>query len=253
MNHTLSISIVTFNNVTEISNLLDPIISFSDVDIFIIDNNSTDGTVEYISSKYPQVHVISNIKNIGFGAAHNKIIEHLTSEFHIFVNPDIVITNKTLIDVISFMKTHESVVAMSPKVKNFDNTEQFLPKKAPTIRYMIGGRLEYISTKFSFWRDKYTLKNQKIMDCMDVDFCTGCFFVTRTHCLRELKGFDERYFLYFEDADLTRRLQNLGRTIYNPHIEVLHEWKRDSSKSYKLFMISLKSMIRYFNKWGWKF
>ena len=151
------------------------------------------------------------------------------------------------------MNKYSDIAAMSPKVMNFDNTEQYLPKKCPTIRYMLGGRLEHISPIFSAWRDKYTMKDQNITTVKDVDFCTGCFLVTRTNYIKKIGGFDERFFLYFEDADLTRRLKEFGRTVYNPHIQVLHEWKRESSKSYKMFIISLKSMIKYFNKWGWEF
>lgn len=252
MNHTLSISIVTYNNVTEISRLLDPIKDCPDIDIYIIDNHSSDGTSNLIKERYPHINILSNKQNVGFGTAHNKIINQLTSQYHIFVNPDIVITAKTLVEVVNFMDNHKDVSAMSPKVLNFDKTEQYLPKKRPAIRFMIGGFLERICSRFSSLRDNYTMKHDNISNCIDIDFCTGCFFVTRTSYIKKINGFDKRYFLYFEDADLTRELQELGRTVYNPNIEVFHEWKRDSSKSFTLFLISLKSMIQYFNKWGWK-
>lgn len=253
MNHTLSISIVTYNSETEITRLLNSITECSDLEIYIIDNNSSDKTINLIKKRYPYVNLLSNKQNLGFGAAHNKIVNNLTSQYHIFVNPDIVTTSKTLVEIVDFMDKHENIAAMSPKVLNFDKTEQYLPKRRPAIKYMIGGRLEHICPKFSALRDKYTMKNDDISKPIDVDFCTGCFLVTRTDYLKKLNGFDERYFLYFEDADLTRKLQALGRTVYNPNIEVLHEWKRDSSKSFKMFLISLRSMIKYFNKWGWEF
>lgn len=252
MNNILSMSIVTYNNKNEILNLLKPISDFPDLDIYVIDNHSMDGTAECVKNQFPNVRLLLNKENIGFGAAHNQIINSLKSQYHIFVNPDIYIKPNTLDEVIAFMSNHKDIAAMSPKVLNFNGTEQFLPKRSPTIRYMVGGRLERISPLLSAWRDDYTLKNQNVSDCIDIDFCTGCFLVARTNYITQLNGFDERYFLYFEDADLSKRLQDFGRTVYNPQIEVLHEWKRESSKSHKMFMISLKSMIQYFNKWGWK-
>ena len=89
--------------------------------------------------------------------------------------------------------------------------------------------------------------------CYDVPFASGSFMVCRTAALRAVGGFDERNFLYFEDADLSRSLQNAGwRTVYFPGATVVHGWQRVSHNSLRMALILIRSGIRYFNKWGWK-
>ena len=138
---------------------------------------------------------------------------------------------------------------MSPKVLNKDGTEQYLPKKYPKFKYLIAGKFEEKHSRFEQLRSEYTRKNERINEFIDIDFCTGCFSVLRTNELKKCHGFDERFFLYLEDADLTREMQKFGRTVYNPKIEVCHGWERASGKSFKYFLIHLQSMMKYCYKW----
>ena len=85
-----------------------------------------------------------------------------------------------------------------------------------------------------------------------VPFAQGSFLVIRTELFRQLGGFDERYFLYMEDADLCRRVNEVSELRYCPKAEVIHKWGKGSHKNFKLFCIHVKSMIAYFGKWGWK-
>lgn len=117
------------------------------------------------------------------------------------------------------------------------------------MKYMIGGLFE---NKFKFckkWRDQYTLKDKIITDPIDVEFCTGAFMITKTDALHAIGGFDETYFLHFEDADLTRELITVGRAVYNPDIKVIHKWHRENKKINKSFWVALKSMFIYMKKW----
>jgi hypothetical protein len=87
----------------------------------------------------------------------------------------------------------------------------------------------------------------------DVESMSGAFMFCRTDVLRELGGFDPRYFMYFEDFDLTRRFQEHGfRTVYYPYVTITHLWERSVHKSLRLTCLFTISMFRYFNKWGWK-
>ncbi len=92
------------------------------------------------------------------------------------------------------------------------------------------------------------MRNEVIRKPTDVEFCTGAFMFTRTEALHEVRGFDERFFLHFEDADLTRELRKIGRAVYNPEILVTHKWHRDNKG--KSFWVALKSMCLYMRKWN---
>ena len=248
----ITASIVTYNSADEIDILMASLqncSSFGDMTIYVIDNASKDGTTSLIRKKYPWARIIESTENLGFGKGHNLAIRNIHSEYHLIVNPDISVSNDAIANAVSYMEEHQDVVVMTPFVMNADGTQQFLPKKDPSMKYMIGGMFE---NKFRFCkrlRDEYTLKNVKVTSPIDVEFCTGAFMITRTEALHEVGGFDERYFLHFEDADLTRELRKVGRAVYNPDVKVTHKWHRENKKLNKSFWVALKSMFIYMKKW----
>lgn len=249
----VTVSIVTYNNAEEIAVLmksLEECSYFGHMTVYVIDNASTDDTVKIIKEDYPWVRVIVNRKNLGFGGGHNLAIKNVKSKYHIIVNPDIVVPVESIENAVAFMDTHTDVAAMTPYVLNTDGTQQFLPKKNPCMKYMIGGFFENYSNYCRKLREEYTLKNEIVTKPIEVEFCSGCFMFARTSALQRVGGFDERYFLYFEDADLTRKLRREGRAVYNPNIKVIHKWHRDNKRMSKNFWMSLKSMMIYMKKWS---
>lgn len=248
----ITVSIVTYNSADEIDVLLKSLQASSSSEemmTYVIDNASNDNTVSCIRNEYPWVRLIENKKNLGFGCAHNLVIKNINSKYHLIVNPDIFVPKDTIKDAISYMEVNPDIAVLTPYVMNEDGTQQFLPKKNPSMKYMIGGMFE---NKFKFCkklRADYTLQNRVITSPIDVEFCTGAFMITRTDALQKVGGFDERYFLHFEDADLTRELRKVGRAVYNPNIKVTHKWHRENKKINKSFWVALKSMFIYMRKW----
>lgn len=251
----VTVSIVTYNSKNEIDTLMKSLEKssyFNKMTIYVVDNASNDGTADYIKRVYPWARMIENKENIGFGRGHNLVIKNIHSKFHIIVNPDISIPENTISEAIYYISMHDDIAVVTPFVMNTDGTQQFLPKRNPSMKYMIGGLFE---TKFAFCRrlrDEYTMKNVTITEPIDVEFCTGAFMITRSDALHTVGGFDEKYFLHFEDADLTRELCRIGRAVYNPDIKVIHQWHRENKKINKSFWVALKSMFIYMKKWRLK-
>ena len=107
----------------------------------------------------------------------------------------------------------------------------------------------YILVQFAyFFGSKIILKRKSF----EVEFCTGCFSVLRTDVFKKIKGFDPQYFLYFEDADITMEAKKHGKAYYNADATVVHLWHRETAKSFKPFMLQLRSMFVYMKKWGYK-
>ena len=253
MSKKISVSVVTYNSENEIDILMSSLRnsnSFNEMEVYVVDNASKDNTVKIIQEKYSWAKLIRNKKNLGFGKAHNIIIKEINSKYHLIINPDVKIFNDTIEKSIAFMNNNPDVVLMTPFIMNIDGTQQFLPKKNPSFKYLFGGLLENKLKFCKKLREDYTMKNENITSVIDVDFCTGAFMFTRTEALKKLGGFDERYFLHFEDADLTRELKNFGRTVYNPEIRIIHKWQRDNKKLNKSFFVALNSMFKYMTKWG---
>lgn len=246
-------SIVTYNSADDILVVLESLskIELEDFEITVVDNASSDNTVNLIKAYYQNVKIIESKENMGFGAGHNLALRCIESDYHIFINPDISVESSQIKKMVSYLEENKDVVILTPKVFNPDGTEQFLPKIFPKIRYVISGKFEDKAKIFYKWRSEYTFRNRIINEPVEIQYATGCFMVCRTSALKAVGGFDERYFLHFEDADLTREMLKEGRVIYNPNVYVTHVWHRDNIKNKKIGKIAIKSMKMYFKKWGY--
>ncbi len=244
----LSIGIVTYNNEDKILNVLGDLftrlenLSFA---VYVFDNNSQDRTVEVIKEQYPQVKLISNTVNAGFGHGHNCIINKVSSRYHLILNPDIRLKDKAIEILVNYLDEHSDVAMVTPRVMNPDGTEQYLPKLTPTFKYLLSGRLQKFSAGFADIRREYTMADLDSEDPIAIQFCTGCFMLCRTDILQKINGFDERFFMYMEDAELSQRVARHGKIIFYPAVAVVHEWERSSAKSLKYFLIHVQSMLKF--------
>lgn len=254
--YTVSVCIVTYNSKNIIERTISSIFEQTEgvkLDLFVVDNASSDGTADFIRSRFPQVRVIENRTNLGFGAAHNKVLPYLESKYHIVVNPDIILKNNAILKLCEYADEHENVGLLSPQIK-FDNGKvQQLGKRNPTFRYL-----------GSHWFHKGDIPSKTMieycmLDCPDnevreISNATGCFMFFRTEAFKELSGFDERFFMYLEDCDIARRVSESRKykALFYPMAEVTHLWERGSKKSKKLLAVHIHSIISYFLKWGIK-
>lgn len=244
----LSIGIVTYNNEKEIKSLLLDIFRHTKdlaFQVYIVDNASTDGTVALVRKEFPMVNIIETGKNLGFGAGHNRLLPLLDSRYHLILNPDIRISSNSLKGLVDYMDTHVDVAMVTPRILNQDGTEQCLPKRTPSFRYMVCGRLERFSKKFAAIRREYTMADAKFTEPTEISFCTGCFMLLSTEVFKSCNGFDERFFMYLEDAELTQRAAAYGKIIFHPDFSIVHQWERTSAKSLKFFMIHVQSMLKF--------
>ena len=244
----VSAGIVTYNNVSEIISCLNSLIETTkgmNVEIYVLDNHSSDNTVSVIRKYFPRVHLIESSENLGFGRGHNEILKRISSEFHMVVNPDIQFTPEVVSKLTAFMCRYPEVGIVTPKIRNADGSEQFLPKRDPKFSYVILSKFR----PFYFFRDEYTRADKVFNKPTRILSSTGCFFMIRTDMFRKVNGFDEQFFMYFEDADLSRRVRKKSAIVFYPNAFVYHAWKRDNTRSFRGIKIFLISMLKYFWKW----
>lgn len=236
-------AIVTYNDLDKVR---DAVASIKEntkrypLKLYIIDNGSVDGTQEYF--KDFDVTVIENGENLGFGAAHNKVLGVPLGKYHFIVNPDIVIKNDALSDMADFMEENPEVCLSMPDILNSDGTRQYLPKEIPTAKSLFLGRFCDKIRREYVWADK------DFKEPCEIDFCSGCFMCIRSGVFKELGGFDKRYFMYLEDADLTLRAKKYGKTVMNTGASVIHMWERESSKKIKYLLIHISSAVKFLRK-----
>lgn len=224
-------------------------ISFS---FYLIDNASTGkGLFNFIPKRLNHnIYCKKLNENKGFGSGHNSVLNDLTSDFHIIMNPDVELKDLTgVIEAISYMKGHNNVGLLSPLVRNKDNGEiQYLNRKLPTVFDLF---IRFLGPNvFKKRQEKFVKKEHGYDHIQEEENATGSFMIVRTSAFIELNGFDERFFMYFEDTDLTRRISKNYQVVFSPLLTVKHVWRRENH-SLKGFVPMIKSMVLYFNKWGW--
>jgi len=253
----ISISIVTYNCQDTIQDTLSTlfgVLSTNDKhNVFVIDNGSDDNTLMEIAPFLDRLTFIQSPQgNIGFGAAHNLIINRLESDIHLIINPDIKMIDSDAITILCNCFSNHSDVGMTvPRILDEKGDLQYLCRRNPTVLDLalrfLPGHL------FKKREDYHMMKDMDYGKPFDVPFASGCFMAIRTSLFRDLGGFDDRFFLYAEDADLTRRVNQVSRTVYVPEAVVCHVWERASYKDINMTKIHLKSLWTYFRKWGFQF
>lgn len=221
---------------------------------YIVDNGNDPVLAAEISSLQSEKICYIPSENRGFGAGHNEALCHSATEgfeFHIIVNPDISFKSGTLEKIIAFMKDFPDIGLVMPKTLNSDGSIQHNCKFVPTPTDLIFKRFMPAFMK------RGRMKRFMMMDydhnvILDVPYLCGCFMAFRNSVLKKSGLFDERFFLYPEDIDITRRIWHSGfRAVYFPGAEVIHSHTQASYKSIKMLWCHIWNMIRYFNKWGW--
>ena len=222
-----------------------------DAEVLIADNGSTDGTPEHIEKNYPQVTVIRSGGNIGFGAGHNLIMDRLDSDYHVILNPDICLRDDAISQLAAYLDENADIGLVSPQIKFPDGRIQVLGKRTPCLRYLFASHFRKSDEPEATLRE-YAMLDEDYSKPFAIENATGCFMFIRTKLFKEIGGFDKRYFMYFEDSDLSREVNKRCRTVYYPGATVYHEWGRESKKNFRLALIQINSMLSYFKKWGLK-
>lgn len=194
--------------------------------------------------------------NDGFGGGNNFAMSQIEkSDFILLVNPDLYLEEHSISDLLSVARSIQNLGILTGKITYPNGSLQRLNKRNPTVFGLIGRRFPILQNLKAILTavKKYEMSDMNYDTEMDIEFISGCWMLIPYHVWLDVNGFDPRFFLYFEDADLTRRIKNKGyRTLYSPKARAIHEYQRGSHKSLKLFLLFIRSMNQYFNKWGWK-
>ena len=249
----LNTSIVLYNHsVVEIESLIKSLRQSKQVDEMFLIDNSPVRNPDF--EKLPATYIFNN-KNLGYGAAHNIAIRKTIEQdipFHLVVNPDIEFESSILEELEDFMQKNSDLGLLMPKVLYPTGEIQYLCKLLPKPSDLFFRR--FLPSKWSQQsNERFELRQSGYDKLMDVPYLSGCFMLLRTQALKNVGLFDERFFMYPEDIDLTRRIHREYRTVFYPNVSVVHNHTRGSYKSGRLLWIHLINMIRYFNKWGWFF
>lgn len=252
----LTISIVNYNSQQFILNCLESIYANSDgldPDVFVVDNNSIDGSIEDIEKLYPQVKLILNKENKGFAKANNQVLRTVDSRYCLITNPDVIFLPDVLKTMVSFMDSHPDAGAVGCRVLNIDRSLQYSCRRYPTFLTILlrGLGIDLIRPN-SMLIERYLMKDIQHEGVVAVDWLTGCCLLVRKETIDAVGLLDEDFFMYFEDTDLCFRINERWQVYYLAEACIIHEFQHMSRRigNFKHKIHHLKSAVHFFRKHG---
>ncbi|WP_431821625.1 glycosyltransferase family 2 protein [Burkholderia sp. F1] len=199
---------------------------------------------------------VSGHGNVGYGRGHNLAIERTSSRYHLVLNPDIELAPSALFTALAFLDAHPQAGLLTPGIRDDDGGLQYLCRRFPTLIDLLvrGFAPVGVRRRFAARLARYEMRDV-ITECAplwDPPIASGCFMLFRTDVLKRLNGFDPRYFLYFEDYDLSLRTHDVARIAYVPAVQVVHHGGGASRKGWAHIRMFAASAVRFFNRFGWR-
>jgi GT2 family glycosyltransferase len=243
------------NDITMLQNAIQSVLNTARMNkIFLVDNSPTDDLKILVTDS--RIEYVHNPANPGFGASHNVAIEKaigLGSKYHFIVNPDIYFEGDVITPMVEYMADDATIGMMMPQILNEDGTIQNLPKLLPSPFSILKRKLKKPVRTYQKFINEYELRSVPKDLIYNAPVLSGCFTLLNLDAIKNVGMYDDEFFMYFEDWDLSRRMHQRYKTIYFPKVSVVHEYESGANKNSKLFKIFVNSAITYFNKWGWFF
>jgi GT2 family glycosyltransferase len=249
----LSIIIVSWNVKEKLRENLRALFEsqYVNFEVFVVDNNSSDGSAEMVKTEYPQVELIANQENFGFAKANNQAIKLARGKYILLLNPDMRVFDDTLSNIVSWMNRHNEAMVVGCKlVDEIGNIIKHV-RRFPSLfdQLSIVLKLPHI---FPSALNKYLINDFDYQKPAKVDTIRGGFFMIRSQAIFRIGLLDERFFLWFEEVDYCRRVKETGLEVWYTNsaecIDLL-------GQSFKQVNLAVKqryfqdSMLKYFKKW----
>lgn len=255
----LSVIIVSYNVKYYLQQCLETLYRSAegiDIEVFVVDNASTDGTPEYLKKifpkdNFPTLKLIENLENVGFGRANNLGLRESTGEYILFINPDTMVGENCLTDCLDFLEHHPNagglgVRMLKPNGAFAPESRRGMPTPFTSLCKILG-----LSKMFPQSRvfGRYYMQYQDEWKENAIDVVSGAFMMVPHVVLNKVGGFDEDFFMYGEDIDLSYRIQKAGYQNYYLPTPILH-YKGESTEksSYRYVYVFYEAMLIFFDK-----
>lgn len=224
-------------------------------EIYIVDNSDEHPNAPQLPEAAAITLRYITAENRGFGAAHNIAMRKAMesgADYHLIINPDVYWEGDAVSPLAEYMETHPGVGMAMPRVVYPDNILQYACRMLPTPADLFLKR--FMPKKIVRRRmSRYLLADADHKRPFNVPYLLGSILLFRVEALKQEGLFDERYFMYPEDIDITRRIHRHWDTLFLPLTTVVHHHQAASRHNKKMLRIHILNMIKYFNKWGWIF
>lgn len=229
------------------------------VELYLVDNGGLPGMstmLDELRAHKIACTTISGHGNVGYGRGHNLAIERIASRYHLVLNPDIDLDRDALVRALDFFDAHPDAGLLTPWIGDEQGRQQYLCRRYPTLLDLFVRGFLPVSVRRLFAGRLARYEMRDLINERDVvwdpPIVSGCFMLFRMSVLKKLAGFDSRYFLYFEDYDLSLRAHDVARVVYTPAVRVLHHGGGAARKGSAHIRMFASSACKFFRRFGWK-
>ncbi|MGU7844029.1 glycosyltransferase family 2 protein [Burkholderia sp. AW33-5] len=229
------------------------------IDLYLVDNGGL-GDVSAVTHRLDAqgvtCRVLTGHGNVGYGRGHNLAIDLSERPLHLILNPDIDLDAQALVVARKFFDSHSDAGALAPRIGDESGELQYLCRRYPSIidllvRGFLPARFRQpFTNRLARYEMRDVINDRDVV--WDPPIVSGCFMLFRTNVLKNLGGFDPRYFLYFEDYDLSLRTHELARVAYVPSVRVIHHGGGASRKGFAHIRMFASSAFKFYNRFGWR-
>jgi GT2 family glycosyltransferase len=217
----VAVVILNWNGITHLREFLPSVLAstWPNLDIIVGDNGSTDGSIEFLKSRFPSVRVIKNDQNYGFTGGYNRVLQQVDADYLVLLNSDVEVHANWIEPVIALMESDSMIAAAAPKIKAFAQKDHFEHAGAA------GGFIDCFGYPFCRGRMFYEIEEDKgqYEQSDEVFWASGAAMFVKKQYWVAAGGFDERFFAHMEEIDLCWRLKNMGlKVMYCAESEVYH-------------------------------
>ena len=201
------------------------------------------------------IFLISGHGNIGYGRGHNLAIQRNQFDYHLVLNPDVLLAESSLVEALLFLNQYPDLGLLAPFALDGEGNRLYLCKRFPTVFTLILRGFAPVWLKRIFVKKlEYYEMRDVIGDevVWDIPIVSGCFMLFRTKVLAKINGFSPAFFLYFEDFDISLRMAKISRSAFVPSVRITHFGGHASKKGWRHIIMFLGSAILFFNKHGWR-
>lgn len=265
---TLSVSVVTYE--PDLAVLRDTLQSLSraldaartagilvEADVAVVDNGPKAEWTEHLGELASRCHarLISGHGNVGYGRGHNIALLDSTSDFHLVLNPDVIVDEHAIDEALRFMSAHPQVVMLAPQMRGAAGEQLFLCKRYPSILDLAlrGFAPSWLKRQFDTRLARYEMRDLPLdKPTLGVPVLSGSFMFCRREPIAAIGGFADEFFVYFEDFDLSLRASRTGMLAFVPLVKAVHFGGNAARKGWRHILLFARGALVFFRRNGWR-
>lgn len=203
-----------------------------------------------------RVEIKSPGSNLGYGGGHNLALGDLECDYHLVLNPDVFLAPEAIFQGLSYLADNPGSTLVSPRGVDAQGGYIYLCKRYPQVFILFLRGFAPVWLKAYFQRqladyEMHSLSTQ-LVPVSDIEIVSGCCMLMRSEAFRKIGGFDTRFFLYFEDFDLSLRMAKVGTLTYLPAMEIVHHGGHAASKGFRHLGLFVASGLKFYQRYGWR-